>query len=170
MRYTSAEAAKLLRKLNEERDNVLHQEKNTKEFLAAMGEELETVRPEYNYADTQEKLAELDDKIRTVKHCINVFNVNQQVGETGMTIDQILIRIPQLSSRKQKLERMQSILPKQRENVSMFGRSNTVVDYRYANYDISAARSDYERVSDELAALQTALDLVNSTETMEINL
>ena len=65
---------------------------------------------------------------------------------------------------------MQSKLPKQRENAGLFGRSNTVIDYCYANYDIAAAKADYERVSEELATIQTALDLVNSTATMEIEL
>ena len=45
-----------------------------------------------------------------------------------------------------------------------------MIDYCYANYDIAAAKADYERVSEELATIQTALDLVNSTATMEIEL
>ena len=170
MKYTSAEAAKLLRKLNEEKDNILIQEGNTREFLAAMGENIESVRPEYDYAATQKNLEKLDGRILAVKHMINQFNVSTEVPGTGMTIDQVLIRIPQLTAQKKKLSVMQSKLPKQRENAGMFGRSNTVIDYCYANYDIAAAKADYERVSEELATIQTALDLVNSTATMEIEL
>lgn len=170
MKYTSAEAAKLLRKLNEEHNNMKSEENLTKEFVAAVGEDIEEVRPTYNYSETQNKLNELERKIRVVKHAINTFNVRQEVPETGMTIDQILIYIPQLTEKKQKLASMQACLPKRRDFVNTFGRGTAVIDYRYANYDVRAARSDYQKVSDELAKVQTALDRVNSTETMEIEL
>lgn len=168
MTYTSAEAAKLLRKLNEDRDTLAAQEINTKEFLAALGEDVESVRPAYDYADMQDKLAELDMKILMVKHAINQFNVTTEIPGFSLTIDQALIRIPQLTARKKKLASMQGKLPKQRETAGMFGRGNAVIDYRYLNYDVNKARVDYERVSRELADLQTALDLANSTMTMEI--
>ena len=71
MKYTSAEAAKLLRKLNEEVENLEAQEAKRKKFNAAMGEDIETVRPEYDYADTQRKLKDLEAKIRMVKHTLN---------------------------------------------------------------------------------------------------
>lgn len=103
MKYTSAEAAKLLRKLNEEHCNIRSEESLAKEFVAAVGENVEEVRPAYNYAETQDRLNELESKIRIVKHTINAFNVRQEVPGTGMTIDQILIYIPQLTEKKHKL-------------------------------------------------------------------
>ena len=45
MKYTSAEAGKLLKKLNDEQSSILLREENGKEFLAAIGEDLESVRP-----------------------------------------------------------------------------------------------------------------------------
>ena len=62
MKYTSAEAAKLLRKLNEEVENLEAQEAKRREFNAAIGEDIETVRPTYDYADTQRKLKDLEKK------------------------------------------------------------------------------------------------------------
>lgn len=53
MKYTSAEAGKLLKKLNDERASLLLREENSKDFLAAVGEDLESVRPDYNFATTQ---------------------------------------------------------------------------------------------------------------------
>ena len=52
----------------------------------------------------------------------------------------------------------------------MSGFGSQIIDYRYANYDIEAVKADYQRVSDELAKAQTALDLVNTTMTMEIEI
>ena len=45
-----------------------------------------------------------------------------------------------------------------------------VIDYTYANYVPEDARAAYVEVADRLADAQTALDLVNSTVTMEIEL
>ena len=57
MTYTSAQANKLLKKLNDEHAALLDKENRSKDFRAAMGEDIESVRPAYDYADTQKKLA-----------------------------------------------------------------------------------------------------------------
>ena len=102
MKYTSSEANKLLRRLNEERDAVLVKEQKSSTFLAAMGEDPESVRPKYDYTVVQNMVAELDLKIRTVKHAINQFNLPQTVPGFDMTVDQMLVYIPQLTARKNK--------------------------------------------------------------------
>ena len=169
MQYTSAQAAKILRRLNEERSALLNMELQSKDFLASVGEDPETVRPAYDYADTQAKLAELEEKIRRVKHAINLFNISTVVPEFNMTVDQLLVYIPQLCQRKVKYSEMMSKLPKARETGPAYTRGN-IIDYRYANYDIAAAEQDYSRVADTLGRAQTALDVVNNTLTMEIDL
>ena len=169
MQYTSAQAAKILRRLNEERSALLNMEQQSRDFLASVGEDPETVRPAYDYADTQAKLRELEEKIRRVKHAISVFNTTTEVPEFGMTVDQLLVYIPQLSQRKVKYADMMSRLPKARETGSAYARGN-IIDYRYANYDIGAAEKDHAEVSDTLGRAQTALDVVNNTLTMEIDL
>lgn len=170
MKYTSSEANKLLRKLNEERDALLEKEQRSSTFLAAVGEDVESVRPEYDYTDTLRALDELDGKIRIVKHAINSFNLRNTVPGFDMSVDQMLVYIPQLTAKKQKLSQMKNRLPKQREAANTFGRNNNIIDYRYANYDIKMAEADYASVTDELARAQTALDVLNNTETMEIEI
>lgn len=168
IRMTSAEVAKLLRKLNEELDNVLLMEQQSREFSAALGEDVESVRPAYDYAQVQEQIEALEARIRQVKHAVSSFNLAQEVpGFEGMTIDQMLVYIPQLNRRKAKLALMQQRLPKQRERVS-YGGGSQIIDYSYANYDLEAVRADYEKVSEELSRAQTALDLVNTTAQLEI--
>ena len=169
MQYTSAQAAKILRRLNEEHIALLNMEQQSKDFLASVGEDPESVRPDYDYAATQAKLAELEEKIRRVKHAISVFNTTTLVPEFGMTVDQLLVYIPQLSQRKIKYADMMSKLPKARETGAAYTRGN-IIDYRYANYDISAAEKDYSEAADTLGRAQTALDVVNNTLTMEIDL
>ncbi len=167
MKYTSAEAAKLLRKLNEEKNSLMKREELSSVFIAAVGENVEDVRPEYDYRKTQDGLEELDRKIRVLKHALNVFNLTQTVPGFDMTIDQVLVYIPQLSAQKAKLFGMASRLP--RERMAAYGRgSSSIIEYSYANFDIAQAQADYEKVSEELARLQTALDVVNNTEQLEL--
>ena len=169
MKYTSAEAAKLLRRLNEEHGTLLELERQSSSFVAAVSEDLESIRPAYDLAAVQKKLAELEWKIRKVKHALNVFNSTHEVPGFGMTIDQLLVYIPQLTQRKMKLREMAGVLPKTRVK----GRpavSTSVIEYTYANYDVEAAKAAADAASEELARAQTALDKVNNTETMEIDL
>lgn len=86
-----------------------------------------------------------------------------------MTIDQVLVYIPQLTEMKNRLFEIQSRLPKQRVSVGGIG-NNTVIDYLYTNYSVEKAQEDYTKVSDELRNVQTALDVVNTTVKMEFEL
>lgn len=169
MNVTSAQAAKILRKYEDEMEGIISNETLSREFLAAVGEDVESVRPAYNYSETQAKIVELEDKIRKLKHALNVFNTTEKLPGFGLTIDQALIYMPQLSRRREKLRTMKSILPKAREE-NRFGKASNIIDYRYANYDIAAVEKDYNEVSDLLAKLQTALDTVNNTVTFDIEI
>lgn len=167
MTYTSAQANKLLKKLNDEHAALLGKESRSKDFRAAMGEDVESVRPAYDYADTQKKLAEMEQRIRSVKHAINVFNATHVIPAFNMTIDEMLVYIPQLTQRKNKLADMKARLPKQRVE-EQYGRQSNIIDYSYANYDLAAVEADYERVGDELSRAQLALDAVNQRDTFEL--
>ena len=171
MRYTSAEAAKLLRGLKEDQQLLLAEEANNRFFLAATGEDVESLRPEYDYEKTQEQLAVIEEKIRKVKHAINLFNCSTVVS--GKTIDEVLVYLPQLQERRSKLSCMIGRREKQRARAAMMSRysgSSAIIDYEYTNYDIKKAEADYRRVCDEIASLQTALDAANTTGQIEIDL
>ena len=168
MKYTSAEAGKLLKKLGEELLSINQREQNGKEFLAAVGEDIESVRPDYNFAETQCALDEIERKIRKVKHALNVFNSTTVVSGFDITIDEMLVYIPQLTARKNVLAQMKDKLPKVREQSRM--NISSVLDYRYLNYDVNAVAAEYEKVSDTLAKAQNALDSVNMTQSLEIDL
>ena len=157
MTYTSAQAAKLLRRLNDEYAAMLEREALSREFNAAVGENVDAVRPAYR---------ELEEKIRKLKHALNLFNATHVIPEFGITIDEMLVYIPQLTKRKSKLAEMKSKLPKYR--VAELGRISNIIDYTYLNYDLSEVEADYARVSDELANAQLALDAINNRDTLEL--
>lgn len=166
MKMTSAEANKLLHKLNDERDALLNMDAQNRTFTAATVENVEEARPEYSYEETNQRLIALDEQIRRIKHALNSFNLTQVLPGLGITIDQALIYIPQLNSRKRRLAVMRSIPKKQR---SMSGGAS-LIEYTYANYDVDKAEADYTAVTDELFKLQNTLDLVNSTVQLDIEL
>lgn len=167
MKLTSAEANKLLRKLHDDHEALKTMEADSRLFVAATTEKLEDARPEYDYEATQRSLAELERQIRTIKHAINLFNVSQTIDESGMTIDQALVYIPQLNDRKRKLAIMRAEQKKKRNESN---RSSNLIEYTYANYDVTKAEQDYQDTMEELARVQNALDLVNSTVSFEIDI
>lgn len=169
MNYTSAEAAKLLRKLNEEQAAMKEKEEKCAVFVASVGEDVESVRPAYDYDAIQDKLLEIESQVRFVKHAINLFNTTTQVPGFNMTVDQMLVYIPQLNERKRKLSQMAGRLPKERLATSGYG-AKSIVEYQYANYDVEKAEEDLAAVTDELARAQTALDVLNNSLELEIDL
>ena len=106
-------------------------------------------------------------KIRNLKHAINVFNTTTVIPEFNMTIDEMLVYIPQLSRKKAKLRGMANILPKARYN--NYTKTN-IIDYQYINYDLDTVRKDLDAVTEELSNAQLALDSVNHSATIDIDL
>ena len=168
MKYTSAEAAKLLRKLNEELKVLRAKEMKGYRFTAAVDEDIESARPMYDYVKSQEEQNSIEAKIRKVKHAIICFNTGTMIPGFDMTIDEMLVYIPQLSERKRKLTEMASFLPKER--VSKGYSATKIIEYTCTNYEIEKAAEDLAAVTDELAKAQTALDVVNNREQMDINI
>lgn len=169
MLYTSAEANKLLNKLAEDKRLIEKDEDLKSTFNAATTEDPEKLRPAYSYEDTTTALDEINAKIRKIKHAINIFNTVTEVPEFGMTIDQVLIYLPQLSNRIATLRQMSSRMSKMRAP-STFGGKTGIIDYTYVNYDLIKVKKDYQELIALQAKIQTALDVVNSTEKMEINI
>lgn len=169
-KMTSAQAAKELKKLNTQQAALIAKEKKSSVFIAAIQEDVESVRPTYDYRKTQQELEQLEERIRLLKHSINQFNITQVIPEYGITIDQMLIYIPQLTARKNKLDKMRNRLPREREQ-DIYGRRGTsIVEYSYSNYDIETVEADYEKTVDELAKAQNALDKINTTVLFDVNI
>lgn len=171
MKYTSAEAGKLVRKLEDRVRDLLSMESKAALFRVASGEDADSLRPDYDFNKTQDELAHLSEQIRAVKHAINVFNTTHTLpGFDDLTIDQALVYIPQLSNRKETLRQMAAHLPKERVDDSRYryGSRTSFIDYEVANYDRADARAAYNHTAETLAKLQLALDAVNTTKTMDI--
>jgi hypothetical protein len=168
MKYTSAEAGKLVKKIEERINRLEIAEHKASTFNAASGEDVEALRPAYSFEQTQARLEELQAMLRKVKHAVNNFNVTHTLpGFKDLTVDQALVLIPQLRARKMTLEQMIDRLPRERVETGI--RGSNIIDYVLINYDKEEVERKYNKLSDDLAALQLALDTLNTTEPMEID-
>ncbi len=169
MKYSSQKLGKILKKTEDELSSLILKESQSKEFNAAVGEDAESVRPQYNFSETQAKREELESRIRTIKHALNKYNVSTIVPELNMTIDQALIYIPQLVKQKHQYSAMKDKMPKTRVSSNFFKGIN-LIDYVYVNYDVSEAAAKYEEITEKLATAQMALDKINAEENIELSL
>ena len=165
--FTSASANKYLRRLQDEKDRLLRNEQEVSTYVLAEGEAAEP--PAYDYGAVREKVAQIDGQARAIRHALHRFNMQTVLSERGITIDEALILLAQLSGRKERMNGLASRQPKERLGDRYFGGGGPI-EYRYANYDVARAEADYRAVADEIAALQLELDLVNQTEVFSVEL
>ena len=165
MVVTSQEANKILKKLNEDIGFEKNQERRNMEFTAATIEDKEALRPQYNFMETQNRIALLEEKIRKIKHAINIFNCYTKLEIPGLdlTIDQALVFLPQLTAKKRKLYAMRDVPDHERQSVN-----HGIIDYNYRNYKKEEAVAEYEAVDAILTAVQNELNRINTTVTFEI--
>ena len=169
MRCTSAEANKLLKKLYEEREMLSREEAQASVFVAATVENVGDVRPAYSFDEMNERINGVEQKILKVKHAINVFNTTTEIDGFDMTIDEMLVFIPQLTAQKERLKTMSNRLPMQRKS-QKYGEKSNFIEYEYANYNTEVALEMFKKISDVLVDAQLALDKVNTTKTMKIDI
>ena len=167
MKLTSAEANKMIRSLKDQHRLLLLQEENVVSFIAATTENLEEVRPPYSYEETAAKFEEIERKIRKIKHALNVFNAATVVDGFDMTIDEMLVYLPQTSERLRKLEDM--LAKPEKSRAQNTGRTS-IIEYEYLNYDLQKVQQDYDALLDLKNRALTALDVVNNTVPFEIEI
>ena len=167
MEMTSAQANKLIKQLKDQIRLLESQEKNLISFIAATTENVEEVRPAYSYEETAAKYDELEMAIRKIKHALNRFNASTVPEGTDMTIDEILVFLPQATDRLRKLSVMLSRPAKMRAEDT--GRTS-IIEYEYLNYDLDAVQKDYDALMEKKTKVMTALDLTNNTVPFDVDL
>ena len=168
MEFTSASANKYLKRLQDEKDRILRIENETSTYIVADGEEPDP--PEYDYAATRAAVSEIDDKMRSIRHGLHRFNMETILPESGMSIDEALIALAQMNNAQGRIRSLSEQQKKARLRDHFYGSASGPVEYRFANYDIAEAESDYRKLSDEIAALQLEIDLANQTQLFAVDI
>ena len=169
-KMTSACANKMLRKLKE--DRVFWTNKECQNCTYDVSADEEPVIPEYDYETVAKEIAVIDETVVKIKHAINLNNAINRipVGDEEMSIDEILVRMAQLNTRKYTLDLMRKNEPKKRIGQGLYSARKTTPEYRYINYDLDLIKSEYERIDDTISQMQIALDFYNQTFEFEIDI
>lgn len=167
-KYTASELIKKVNELESRKSNILDKSDKMAIFNCASTENEEDVRPEYDFDGTLEEIRELNRKIVKYKHALNVFNTTTCLADTGHTIDEVLVMLPQLNAMKMRLHGMSTRMKKERV-IDRYASPN-YIDYTIANYDIDEAARQYNEVSKLISMYQLELDKVNMTETIEVEI
>lgn len=170
IKLTSQEANKILKQLKDKRDSILILETKSKYFIVASTEDAESVRPNYNFKETSERIADIDNKIRILKHALNVFNTTTTLPDCeDFTIDRCLVYLPQLTERRKRLDEMRKHLPKERVDGWRSG-SNNIIEYVYLNYDVNEVEAEYQKICKTISNIQMKLDFVNNSIAFDVDL
>ena len=165
--FTSASAAKFIKRLENEKARLVSLEGKSSTYVLAQGEECDP--PAYDYREIVERIDELDETIRRIRHALHLFNAQTVIPDEGITVDEALIKLAQMNSNLRRLERLREVEPKTRLESGMFGGKG-MIEYQYANFDTKEAFADYEELYRRISDLQLGLDLVNQTETFTVEL
>ena len=167
-RYTATELIKKISELEGNRRAIIEKSDKLSVFQCASTENEDELRPEYDFKDTFREIGEINGRIVKYKHALNLFNTSTYVGNTGHTIDEVLVILPQLNSLKENLRIMSGRTRKER--VADRYSSPVIIDYTIANYDIDEALEKYKKVQNMVREYQLALDKANMTEVIEIEI
>lgn len=158
--YSASEVNKAIKKIDEDIEHLEAMERQNYRFKASTAENVEDVRPDYDYFKMRAELNKLNAKKRYLKHQINIFNTTTEVEGFDVTIDEVLIWLPYLTNQRDKLWRMMSLPAKTRCNSYCSGMS-AIIDYEYLNYSLEDVEADYNAIRDKVTLMQQNLDKVN---------
>lgn len=164
MKLTIDAASKMIRNYNAELTRLGFAEEANSSISYMEGEEPFT--PEYDLESHQAELDRLNHNIETIKHAVNQFNCSYVLPNLGITIDVALVRMAVLNKRVCTLNSMRST-PKKSRSVSY---RKDKPEYTEPNYDLALAGKMYEDMNNELISIQSALNLANITNEIEVEL
>ena len=125
------------------------------------GEDVDIVRPKYDYEKTQKELKENIEVIMCIKYAIDNALSTFTVPEYNMTLDELKMYIEYLDKR---ISRLYSLKMR-----SFFNRSmgDGIIEYEYRNFDIEEVEKDYDDATLELRRAKDTLYKYLATEEFE---
>ena len=158
-------ANKTIKNLQAEVDMILSAETRDRTYTYGVSET--PCPPAYSFTDTQAKLDVLRKKMAVLRHAINKFNITTKLPGCGdMTVDEGLGRMSLLHREKQRLYEMLQIPEQTRTR----GYGSREADFVHRNFEIDEVQAEYDKVCDELMALQQSVNIANLTMTFEVDI
>ena len=151
---TINEMGKIIGDLKTERERLIEKDKKLRVFRASEFEDLEKLRPDYDYDSVHKGLDHLDETIRNLTAKAVTILATERVKEYhDMTVLDLLLYLNDLKEKEERLYEMTTHLEKERHFSSSF-----LLEYEYINYDISKVEEDLRKTREELEKVRTFFD------------
>lgn len=167
MTITLDAAFKVIKQENE-RIGRLRELRSKRALFVSEEATVETDRPAFSLEDNAKELAASIQKISALKHAINQFNATHEVWN-GKTVDECLVLMAFLSKEKDALGRYRNIEEKSRWNSRTVANAPTV-EYQYRNYPADYLEKLYADTEQSIMEIQSAINVANVTQTIEVNI
>ena len=161
MKMCNSEAMKAIKELEEKKRNVIYNEDYRSRI--SYKEDEEKVLTKYDYAETRKAVAEIDERIRKIKHALAVCNCTAVVDDFGITIGEALVYLAQLNAEYDQLNDLS-----EKDKLSRRITANGVLEYTECLYDPEEATRDCEALHSKICKLQVAIDRANLTNYIEV--
>lgn len=161
MKVCNSEAMKEVKTLEERKRNLIYAEENRSRISYREGEE--KIHTSYDYNAVRKEIAEIDGRIRKIKHALALSNCTALVEAFDMTIGEALVYLAQLNAEYGRLDGLSGYAKLDRRLTA-----NGVLEYTECLYDPDRARSDAEALHRKICALQVAIDRANLTNCVDI--
>lgn len=161
MFFTISEMEKELEKYKERNRLLASIEEYNSTYDMCNGEDVDIVRPKYDYEKTQKELKENIEVIMCIKYAIDNALSTFTVPEYNMTLDELKMYIEYLDKR---ISRLYSL-----KMCSFFNRYmyDGIIEYEYRNFDIEEVEKDYDDATLELRRAKDTLYKYLATEEFE---
>lgn len=151
---TINEIGKRIGDLKKERERLIEKDKKLRVFRSSEFEDLEKLRPDYDYVGLQSELDRVEEEIRNLTAKAVTILATERVKEYhDMTILEMMFFLRGLEAKEERLYEMTTHLEKERHF-----SSSLLLEYEYINYDISKVEEDLGKTREELEKIRTFFD------------
>ena len=161
MKMCNSEAMKAIKELEEKKKNILYIENTRSRVSYKEGEK--KVQTNYEYAATRNSVAEIDERIRAIKHALAVCNCTAVVDDFNITIGEALVYLAQLNAEYDQLDKLSD-----HNKLSRTITYNGVIEYTECLYDPDEVIKEMEALHKKICKLQVAIDRANLTNFIEV--
>lgn len=144
---------KTIADLKTERERLIGKDEKLRVLTVGVFEDVEKLRPDYDYDSFQKELDRLDETIRNLTAKAVTILATERVKEYhDMTILEMLLLLRDLKAKEQRLYTMTSHLEKERHSTEF------AIEYEHVNYDISKVEEDLKKTREEIEKVRTFSD------------
>lgn len=161
MRMCNSEAMKAIKELEEKKKNVIYIEDKRSRVAYKEGESRGNIN--YDYAKTRKTIADIDGRIRKIKHALAVSNCTAIVDDFGISIGEALVYLAQLNAEYQQLDNLSNY-----NKISRTITYNGVIEYTECLYDPDEVIKEMEALHAKICKLQVAIDRANLTNYIDV--